>query len=77
MRSPELTVSVRLRAEDAEELWHYCESQLDSSTGPTRWVWWRIAQLPRGDSAADRSVSWHGGPSRGLSRTLTVFGGLP
>ena len=44
MRRPELTVSVRLRAEDAEELWHYCESQLDSSTGPTRWVWWRIAQ---------------------------------
>ena len=44
MRGTELTVSVRLRAEDAEELWHYCESQLDSSTGPTRWVWWRIAQ---------------------------------
>lgn len=44
MRRPELTVSVCLRADDAEELWHYCESQLDDSTGPSRWVWWRIAQ---------------------------------
>ena len=43
-RGPDLEVSVRLRADDAEELLRICLNQLETPVGPTRWVWWRLAQ---------------------------------
>jgi len=37
-------VVLRLRPEDAEILWAYCESAVDQVVGPDRWIWWRIRQ---------------------------------
>ena len=43
-RWPDLEVSVRLRADDAEALLRIGLDHMDTPAGPTRWVWWRLAQ---------------------------------
>ena len=40
-RSP---VIIRLRVDDADELWRVAMERLDTEPSASRWAWWRIAQ---------------------------------
>ena len=38
------TVFLRLRVDDADELWRVAMERLETEPSASRWLWWRIAQ---------------------------------